>query len=226
MMPIRWQKKIWTGLLLMSAGGTLTLLVLSIVLQVLAPMIWWSWPPLTLVSALALVRCYRKEPSDLRGFWHLRLEDLVFAGLYLGLLLAILKPLLGLWFPLVGIVFSFCQAIGLIVGCLAAQRNGCTARGDKLLYAFAYGTRLVGLVAAGAIVAVILMDGLTFNAPFMWLKAVCLGTGYVSDEEHPFVLLHRMTLACLPVGMLLMAVVSRGIRKVPSLPQRMPVSIS
>ncbi len=211
-MPVRWQKNIWTALLFMSSGGTLTLLVLSIVAQAIAPPIWWIWPPLTLISALALVRCYRREPSDLRGFWHLRLEDLIFAGLYFGLLLAILKPLLDSWFPLVGIVFSACQAIGLVVGCLAAQRSGHTQRLRKLLFAFAYGTRLVGLVAAGACVAVILMDGICFNVPFYWFRKVMLDIGYVDDPERPYLMLHRMTLACFPVGVVMVAVLERVLR--------------
>ena len=212
-MPMWLQKKLWWAMLLVSGGGALTLLVLSIAVGEVAPPVWWIWPPLALSSGLMLRRCYLIEPSTDRGYWHLRLEDLLCAGLYAGLLLAILKASLGSYFLTIGITFAFINAGGLVLGFLAAQKRGIAARSTKLALAFAYGTRAVGLLAAGALFAVVIMDWLQFNAPWNWMKNIFLGSGYAMREDAPWLLLHRMSLACLPVGMLLYLVVSLLIRR-------------
>jgi hypothetical protein len=211
--PMRWQKNIWWGLLMMSGGGSLAMLVLSIALLEVAPPIWWIWPPLTLVSVLMLRRCYRIEPSTLKGFWHLRLEDLLCAGLYAGFLLAVLKSLLGLLFLKIGITFAIINAITVIIGFLAAQKKGIASRFYKLTFAFAYGTRAVGLVATGALFAVAFMDGLQFHQPWHWMGNVFLNSGYIMREDAPWLLLHRMSLACLPIGAFLLLLVNRWISR-------------
>lgn len=222
--PVRRQKLLWASLLLLSTGGTIALAIIAVVVGP-PPWLWFAWPPVAACSSWQLKRCYLREPSMLPGFWHLRLEDLIFAGIYAGLWLAILKPLLGLNFPITGIFFSLGSALALVIGCLAAQRHGYTRPMPKLLFAWAYATRLIGLIALGTLLAAIVMDGLVAGMWFEWTKVVLFHSDrYVPPSAPPWILLHRMSLASLPIGMLLMWVVRRGVRKVQIPPLDAPVS--
>ena len=154
------------------------------------------------------------KPSTSRGYWHLRIEDLLCAAFYAAFLLALLQHTLGDLFLRVGMPFTLLNVAALLIGLLAAQRRGVTERARKFAFAFGYGTRLVGLLGWGALAAVILMDWLSFDAPFLWCREVLYLSHYRSSMQQRWQLeLHRMALVCLPAGLLMMFVAQAWIRR-------------
>jgi hypothetical protein len=210
------QKRLWWSASLLSASGTVVLIVLSLSAAQLPPLqlIFWIWPVASVASAVLLMRCYRLEPSNESGFWHLRLEDLLAVTLYAALLLAIFRRELSELFLQVGVPFALMSAVAFMIGLLVAQRKRVYERPKKFAFAFGYGTRALGLFAAFALVAVIIIDGLTVNSPFFWLRMVlfCDYENLIGDQRLWQLALHRMALACLPIGLVASFMANQWIR--------------
>jgi hypothetical protein len=207
------QKKIWWSALILSGGGSIALIFICLS-GLNPPVVWWIWPPATVSSAVALSFCYKAEPSTVRGYWHLRIEDLLCAAFYAAFLLAVTQHTLENLFMKVGMPFTLLNVVALLLGLLAAQRRGITARTGKFAFAFGYGTRLVGLLGLGALAVVILMDWLSFNTPFFWLRQILFGVLEFAPLEGRWLLvLHRMALVCLPAGLMMTFVAQAWIRR-------------
>jgi hypothetical protein len=213
-MSIAAQKKIGWALLVMSLGGTAALCVISVTIvvnhePVSSDLAAWSvWPPIGVATGFFLRRCYKIEPMAPLGFWHLNINDLLAASLYIGLLLAGTKSLMPEYFLLVGIPFAIICGIAFVIGLLAAARAG--IRKHKFFYAFSCGMRLTGLFAFGAVVAVVIVDGFTYGLPFFWINTLLFANPLeISSAIVWQLLLHRLTLLCLPIGLVCFEIAKR-----------------
>ena len=191
------RKKIWWAALFAGLGGTLSLGVIWIVEghPPPKPLIWAVWPVVLLCAGWVLRRCYRLEPLKQTGFWHLRLEYLMALSLYAGCLMALAQVFSPDHFLAVGMPFSLLHSVALVLGLLAAERAAIRGRSPKYLFALAFGSCLIGFIAAGALLFAIAMDAVAFGAPFFWLKQLCTSP----DSRWPLQL-HRLALLCLPIG--------------------------
>lgn len=197
------QKKIWWTLNFIGFGGTFALLVILHEGGLPRGIEYWcAWPPTFLISGLCLIRCYRIEPMEPLGFWHLTIQDLVAATFLVGMLLAVSKAVLPSHFASVGIPFAVLHAIAFIVGLLTAARSG--IKHGKLFYAFAFGMRSVGMLGVGAVIAVALMDKLVFGDAFSWMRHLLYHrtSSWDSPTEIWGLFLHRMALSSLPIGII------------------------
>jgi hypothetical protein len=219
-MKIAIQKKIWWPLFLLGFGGTACLIVLIITALLQVDMgnpfsyiaMWGVWVPVCAISAIFLRRCYKKEPMAPIGFWHLNIDDLVASSLYVGTLLAIMKGLIPDHFLSAGLPFAIICGVAFVIGLLTAARAG--IRRQKFFYALSCGMRLTGLFALGAAFAIMIMDGIVYDIPFNWIRMVLSGNSWsVADEGIWALLLHRMTLSCLPAGLVCFEIAKRYARR-------------
>jgi len=207
-MSISIRKNILWALLFLGVGGTCTL-VATIGFEGQFRVwprewIWWIWPVLAILAAGALRRCYRLEPMTQRGFWHLRIEDLLAVSIYVAVLMACTQACMPDVFITVCLPFALLNGIALTIGLLAAARRGFVARRQKFLFGFAFGTTLLGLFSLGALVMVIVLERVLVGEPFRWVRMLLFAKadGFIFWELQ----LHRLTLLCLPVGLICLGI--------------------
>ena len=146
------------------------------------------------------------------GFWHLNINDLLAVSLYVGAMLAIMKALTPDHFLSAGVPFAVICGVAFVIGLLVAARAG--IRNGRFFYAMSCGLRLTGLFSLGAVCAIMIMDKLTYDAPFYWIRTVLFGDVFSIYRQAVWaVLLHRMALYSLPVGLVCFEVAKRRAKR-------------
>lgn len=118
----------------------------------------------SILSALDVRRSYRKEPSDLAGFWQLAIVDFYAVLLFAALLMGLANSLWPLEFKRgIGIGISLVLAFAFVFCLLLAARKGYSGFAQKSVCALSYlliglGWLAVGMIGITCIALVLIGD--------------------------------------------------------------------
>jgi len=159
---LRHIKSLWWLLFFAGAGTLLFFLVIvmqngwrevsrdsmAIVLPVLAVI-------LTAVSAVGLRICYKREPANFSGFWHLTLADLIVTAFFSGMVMSVFQFIWPEYFVPSGVFVSILTAVVFAVCLMLATRRGCASAAWRIPCALGYLLWIMGWLLTGLLAVII-----------------------------------------------------------------------
>lgn len=195
----------WLGVAL-GTGGTLAFFLLVVQHGPPPRWYWWLWPvtgaAIALVSKLAVGKIGKREPKA-KGFFHLRLSDLLLTVMSIGVLIFIVHAAWGDEALQSAVAIGIGFGALLLLGFLQAERQQLTA---WRRYAFSIGLPplVVGALSTGTVLFLLAYLLVFKHFPRVWSFAFSFlsGTG-TSTLNQPLTSGLRIGLCLLPIGLLL-----------------------